>query len=127
VDRQCSPARRKSRQELVQIASPYFEAIEDNDGKGYYPFTDDCDRLENGALTSNRPGLIRMGEVAIGTLGCKAQFSTGLYGVVTDLHSRRFPITVHPLSFKAEVPGIGEAEGPLDNSPPPMRCSPHDG
>ena len=42
------PARRKSRQELAAIANHYFEAIENNDGKGYYPFTDDCDRLENG-------------------------------------------------------------------------------
>ena len=86
------PAQRKSRQELVQIANHYFEAIENNDGKGYYPFTDDCDRLENGAVTTNRPGLIRMGDVDIGGMGCKAQFSTGLYGIVTEVHGRRFPI-----------------------------------
>ena len=67
-------------------------AIENNDGKGYYPFTDDCDRLENGALTTNRPGMIRMGDVDIGAMGCKAQFSTGLYGVVTQVHQRRFPV-----------------------------------
>ena len=85
-------ARRKSRQELVTIANHYFEAIEDNDGKGYYPFTDDCDRLENGTYTTNRPGLIRMGDIDIGGMGCKEQFSTGLYGVVTEVHSRRFPI-----------------------------------
>jgi hypothetical protein len=86
------PGERKSRQELVEIADFYFEAIEDNDGKGYYPFTDDCDRLENGTYTTNRPGLIRMGDVDIGAMGCKAQFSTGLYGVVTEVHHRRFPI-----------------------------------
>lgn len=87
-----SPAQRKSRQELVQIANHYFEAIERNDGKGYYPFTEDCDRLENGAYTSNRPGLIRMGDIDIGAMGCKEQFSTGLYGVVTEVHDRRFPV-----------------------------------
>jgi len=86
------PGRRKSRQELVQIANFYFEAIEGNDGKGYYPFTDDCDRLENGTYTTNRPGMIRMGGVDIGAMGCKAQFATGLYGVVTEVHHRRFPI-----------------------------------
>jgi len=86
------PAQRKSRQELVQIANHYFEAIEDNDGKGYYPFTDDCDRLENGTYTTNRPGMIRMGDVDIGGMGCKAQFSTGLYGVVTEVHGRRFEV-----------------------------------
>lgn len=83
---------RKTRQELVQIANYYFEAIENNDGKGHYPFTADCDRLENGTYTTNRPGVIRMGEVDIGGMGCKEQFSTGLYGVVTEVHNRRFPV-----------------------------------
>jgi hypothetical protein len=83
---------RKSRQELAQIANHYFEAIENNDGKGYYPFTDDCDRLENGVFTTNNPGLIVMGGVDIGGMGCKAQFSTGLYGIVTRVHHRRFPV-----------------------------------
>jgi hypothetical protein len=86
------PARRKSRQELVRIANHYFAAIENNDGKGYYPFTDDCDRLENGTYTTNRPGMIRMGGIDIGAMGCKAQFSTGLYGVVTEVHGRRFEV-----------------------------------
>ena len=86
------PAQRKTRQELATIANHYFEAIEDNDGKGYYPFTDDCDRLENGTYTTNRPGMIRMGDIDIGAMGCKAQFSTGLYGVVTEVHDRRFPV-----------------------------------
>ena len=85
-------ARRKTRQELAQIANHYFAAIERNDGKGYYPFTDDCDRLENGTYTTNRPGVIRMGDVDIGGMGCKAQFATGLYGVVTEVHDRRFAV-----------------------------------
>ncbi len=84
--------RKLSRQELVATANKYFSAIERNDGKGEYPFTDDCDRLENGMLTTNTPGMIRMGKVDIGAMGCKAQFSTGLYGVVTEVHDRRFPI-----------------------------------
>lgn len=83
---------RKTRQELVQIANYYFKAIENNDGKGHYPFTADCDRLENGTYTTNRPGVIRMGDVDIGGMGCKEQFSTGLYGVVTEVHNRRFPV-----------------------------------
>lgn len=84
--------RRISRQELTQMANHYFEAIERNDGKGYYPFTEDCDRLENGTLTTNTPGMIRMGNIDIGGMGCTEQFSTGLYGVVTEVHGRRFEI-----------------------------------
>jgi hypothetical protein len=83
-------AQRRSRQELVKTAGYYFQAIENNDGKGFYPFADDCDRLENGVYTTNNPGLIKMGDVDIGGMGCKAQFSTGLYGIVTRVHHRRF-------------------------------------
>ena len=86
------PAQRKSRQELVRIANHYFAGIENNDGKGYYPFTEDCDRLENGTYTTTRPGMIRMGDIDVGAMGCKAQFSTGLYGVVTEVHGRRFEV-----------------------------------
>lgn len=85
-------AQRLSRQELIAGANHYFTGIENNDGKGHYPFTEDCDRLENGTLTTNTPGLIRMGDIDIGAMGCAEQFSTGLYGVVTEVHDRRFPI-----------------------------------
>jgi len=84
--------KRLSRQELAKMANYYFDGIQNNDGKGYYPFTDDCDRLENGTATTNNPGIVKMGPVDIGAMGCKAQFSTGLYGVVTQVHDRRFPV-----------------------------------
>jgi hypothetical protein len=84
--------RRLSRQELAKVANYYFDGIQNNDGKGYYPFTDDCDRLENGTATTHNPGIVKMGPVDIGGMGCKAQFSTGLYGVVTEVHDRRFPV-----------------------------------
>lgn len=84
--------RRLSRQELAAAANKYFAAIENNDGRGEYPFTADCDRLENGTLTTNNPGIVRMGDIDIGGMGCTEQFSTGLYGVVTEVHNRRFPI-----------------------------------
>lgn len=85
-------AKRLSRQQLIVTANHYFNAIENNDGKGYYPFTEDCVRLENGTATSNNPGILNMGGIDIGAMGCKAQFSTGLYGVVTEVHARRFPV-----------------------------------
>lgn len=86
------PAQRLSRQELVSIADSYFESLQGNDGKRQYPFTDDCDRLENGVHTTNNPGTVRMGDVDIGGMGCRQQFETGLYGVVTRIHQRRFPV-----------------------------------
>ena len=89
---QAATGKRLSRQELAKAANYYFAGIENNDGKGYYPFTDDCDRLENGTATTNNPGVVKMGPVDIGGMGCKAQFSTGLYGVVTEVHDRRYAV-----------------------------------
>ena len=43
-------AKRPSREELIKTANYYFAGLQRNDGKGYYPFTDDCDRFENGQI-----------------------------------------------------------------------------
>src|SRR5690606_17022318 len=37
-------AERPSREELIETANYYFTGLARNDGKGYYPFTDDCVR-----------------------------------------------------------------------------------
>lgn len=84
------PRDKLSRQQLVAVANAYFDGLQRNDGKGSYPFADDCDRLENGVYTTHNPGTVRMGGVDIGAMGCKQQFQTGLYGVVTRIHHRRF-------------------------------------
>jgi hypothetical protein len=68
---------RESREELVQVANTYFTGLARNDGEnGYYAFTDDCMRLENGMVT---------------TRDCLDQFSNGsLRGIVTRIRDRRF-------------------------------------
>ena len=84
---------RLPRQELINIANCYFAGLQNNDGKGYYPFTDDCHRLENGVATSNNPDL-KMGDGSFNpaAMSVKAAFETGFYGVVTRIHDRRFPV-----------------------------------
>jgi hypothetical protein len=85
---------RSSRNQLIEIANAYFEGVQRNDGKGFYPFTDDCDRIENGAHTTNTPsprpntpgGFNYMG------LSCKPQMESGYLGIVTNVHHRRFPL-----------------------------------
>ncbi len=80
---------RASREELVKVANYYFAGLQRNDGLGYYPFTDDCLRLENGMTTAGpstgapAPGQNRM-------MGCKEQFEKGLKGVVSRIRDRRF-------------------------------------
>jgi hypothetical protein len=68
-------AKRPSREDLIETANYYFTGLARNDGKGYYPFTADCARFENGIST---------------TTNCKQQFETALKGVVSRIRDRRF-------------------------------------
>jgi hypothetical protein len=86
------PAQRVSRQQLITTANMYFAGLENNDGKGVYPFSDDCDRIENGIHTTNNPTLSPNAPFNAFALGCIAQFKSGYYAVVTRIHHRRFPI-----------------------------------
>jgi hypothetical protein len=69
-------AERASREELIKTANYYFTGLARNDGKGYYPFTDDCERLENGMVSTRE---------------CKKQFESGaLFNIVSRIRDRRF-------------------------------------
>src|SRR5262245_29177103 len=84
---------RASRQQLINIANAYFEGVQRNDGKGFYPFTDDCDRIENGAHTTNTPsGRPTPGGFDYMALDCKKQLESGYLAIVTSVHHRRFPL-----------------------------------
>lgn len=74
-------AERMSRAELITTANYYFTGLENNDGKGYYPFTDDCVRFENGVDVLARSGT---------RVTCKEQFETGVRGIVSRIRDRRF-------------------------------------
>jgi hypothetical protein len=87
------PAQRSTRNELVEIANAYFEGVQRNDGKGFYPFTDDCDRIENGArTTNNRSGPTTPGGFNYMALDCKKQLESGYLAIVTSVHQRRYPL-----------------------------------
>jgi hypothetical protein len=67
---------RMSREELVKIGNYYFEGLQRNDTKGYYPFTENCVRFENGMQT---------------TTDCKKQFESGaVANIVSRIRDRRF-------------------------------------
>jgi len=103
-------AERASRAELVKTANMYFSGMQLNDGKGNYPFTDDCDRVENGAeATNNRTpsteSVIASQSNSVetssrqksdltysATWGCKQQFESGLLHFVTRIRDRRFVV-----------------------------------
>jgi len=86
------PAQRASRQQLIATANMYFAGLENNDGKGVYPFADDCDRIENGMHTTNNANLTPNAPFNAFAMTCMQQFKSGYYAVVTRIHHRRFPI-----------------------------------
>jgi hypothetical protein len=90
-------AERPSRDELIKTANMYFSGMQKNDGKGLYPFTDNCDRLENGVQTTNvplKPGEkkpdIKNAASYSAAWSCKEQFESGLLHFVSRIRDRRF-------------------------------------
>jgi hypothetical protein len=82
-------AKRPSREEMIKTANFYFAGLQRNDGKGYYPFSDDCDRYENGNHATNVPARNPVtGQTEV--LNCKRQFEVALKNVVSRVRDRRF-------------------------------------
>ena len=79
---------RMERADLIAVANQYFTGMQRNDGKGYYPFTDDCLRYENGVISAGPGGTIGIRGNPVQT--CKGQFETGLRNVVSGIRDRRF-------------------------------------
>jgi hypothetical protein len=72
------PAERLPRAKLIATAKTYFEAIEQGNG-GVAPFHKDCNRFENGTLTS-------------GPQGCSAQLDTHIFDYIQKIYPRRFVV-----------------------------------
>jgi hypothetical protein len=90
-------SRRMSRQDMLETANKYFTGMQQNDGKGDYPFADDCHRIENGSPATNTPtppGQTRPDPAtATGYSGqwtCREQFESGLLHFVNRIRDRRF-------------------------------------
>jgi hypothetical protein len=67
---------RHTREELVQAGNYYFTALARHDSQGYYPFTEDCERYENGSLSTD---------------DCLENFTgPNLNGIVDRIRDRRF-------------------------------------
>ena len=79
---------RPSRDALIETANYYFTGLHGNDGMGYYPFTEDCDRRENGIAVLDNVLDPETGQR--GRMTCKRQFEVSLKGVVPRVRDRRF-------------------------------------
>ena len=90
-----------TRENMVNAADSYFEAIEQRKGS-LAPFADDCERHENGGQTTNNKTPVRwpvdLGSpeanrsMAIGTLSCKDQIDSQVLSFITRLWPRRLTV-----------------------------------
>jgi hypothetical protein len=90
-------ADRMSRADLVRTANMYFSGMQLNDGKGNYPFAEDCNRIENGNQTTNAPGKPgaprpdpKTASNYSATWSCREQFESGLLHFVSRIRDRRY-------------------------------------
>jgi hypothetical protein len=74
----------------------YFAGLERNDGRGDYPFADECIRVENGFRTTGVPPGPTADKTpyaeAFRALSAKEQFQTGYFRFVDRIRERRFPV-----------------------------------
>jgi hypothetical protein len=107
-------ASRLPRQQMVNIADSYFEAIEHADGK-LAPFADDCVRRENGGQTTHNatpvPWPVPLGSkqaddamAYIGTLSCSDQLDTHVMDFITRLWPRRHEIVDEEIGLVFSFP-----------------------
>lgn len=116
-----APADRLPRQQMVNIADSYFEAIEHANGK-LAPFADDCVRRENGGQTTHNatpvPWPVPLGSKAaddamayIGTLSCSDQLDTHVMDFITRLWPRRHAIVDEELGIVFSLPMFNHRGG----------------
>jgi hypothetical protein len=95
-------AERMSRADLIKVANMYFSGMQQNDGLGDYPFTEDCERFENASQSTNTPtppGATRpdpkTAMLYSSEWSCLEQFKSGLIHFVTRIRDRRY-VAVDP-------------------------------
>lgn len=107
-------ANRLPRQQMVNIADSYFEAIEHANGK-LAPFADECVRRENGGQTTHNakpvPWPVPLGSkqaddamAYIGTLSCSDQLDTHVMDFITRLWPRRHEIVDEEIGLVFSFP-----------------------
>jgi hypothetical protein len=83
-----APAERSSRARMIQLADGYLSTLQQNDGRLYTEFAEDCTRVENGMQTTNNPDAVKY-SIAMGW-PCIKQFGLGFYRFDDRLRDRRF-------------------------------------
>lgn len=118
-----TPAQRRPRARLISVANGYFDTLQLNDGTLFTQFDPQCERYENGILTTNNPAKT-LGPVT--ALGCEAQFRLGAYRFDDRVRGRRFPLVdeerglVLAMGFIDHTGRLGDfklTDGSIEHSP----------
>jgi hypothetical protein len=96
---------RDSRETLIAAANGYFDTLQLNDGTLHVEFTDDCNRREDGMISTN---LTDPGLDPIWRMGCADQFRQGAYRYDDLIRARRYTVVDEEL-------GIVLASGFIDH------------
>lgn len=115
------PADRLPRQQMINIADSYYDAIEHADGK-LAPFADSCVRHENGVQTTHNakpePWPVPLGSkqadaamAYIGTLSCSDQLDTHVMDFITRIWPRRHEIVDEKLGLVFSFPMFQQPGG----------------
>jgi hypothetical protein len=83
-----APADRADRSHMQAIADSYFEGLEHATDK-LTPFDPNCQRIENGSITSGDP---QAKDGSMQKMTCGAQFATGFSPFISAVRERRYPI-----------------------------------
>ncbi|TAJ95171.1 MAG: hypothetical protein EPO31_01995 [Gammaproteobacteria bacterium] len=81
--------KRLPRATLAEISDTYFTGLDTEESGRNVPFSPDCQRRENGTVTSNNT---EAEKGSMQWMDCKAQFDTGFSVIVTDIRERRFAV-----------------------------------
>ncbi|MBO9518867.1 MAG: hypothetical protein J7493_12435 [Porphyrobacter sp.] len=89
-----------SRGRLIHIGKSYYDSLDNNNGS-LTPFSDDCERRENGFQTARNPmvrntpggnGQTDPAFAYLGGLGCEAQMDTNMWEYIDTIENRRVDI-----------------------------------
>ncbi|HTY50550.1 MAG TPA: hypothetical protein VMB48_12750 [Steroidobacteraceae bacterium] len=84
-----APGQGSSRERMIGIANGYFDTLQRNDGRLFTRFDPQCERYEDGILTTNNPAKT-LGPLT--AYGCERQFRLGGYRFDDRVRDRRFPL-----------------------------------
>jgi len=80
---------RQPRARMIRIANGYFDTLQLNSGTLFTQFDPQCERYEDGILTTNNPAQT-LGPLT--AYGCEQQFRLGGYRFDDRVRDRRFPL-----------------------------------